>query len=86
VAAAASVQAPTLYRLFGGKQGLLDAVAARGFEQYVAQKKNLSPSNDPVEDLRRGWDSHVEFGLTHPAFLSLIFNLCRRRRCLCPPG
>jgi AcrR family transcriptional regulator len=77
VAAAASVQAPTLYRLFGDKQGLLDAVTAHGFEQYLAQKKNLTPSNDPVEDLRRGWDSHVEFGLTHAPFYVLMYGVPR---------
>lgn len=77
VAAAADIQAPTLYRLFGDKQGLLDAVAARGFEQYLARKKNLTPSDDPVEDLRRGWDAHVEFGLTHPAFYVLMYGVPR---------
>src|SRR5918997_166322 len=72
VAAAAGVQAPTLYRLFGDKQGLLDAVTAYGFERYLAEKKTLVPSDDPVADLKRGWDNHVEFGLTHPAFYVLM--------------
>ena len=35
VSAAAGVQAPTIYRIFGDKQGLLDAVASRGFAEYV---------------------------------------------------
>jgi AcrR family transcriptional regulator len=77
VAAAAGVQAPTLYRLFGDKQGLLDAVTTHGFEQYLSQKRYLTPSDDPVEDLRRGWDSHVEFGLTHPAFYVLMYGVPR---------
>ena len=38
VASAAGVQAPTLYRLFGDKDGLLDAVAAYGFADYLATK------------------------------------------------
>ncbi|QIS04324.1 TetR family transcriptional regulator [Nocardia brasiliensis] len=80
VAAAANVQAPTLYRLFGDKQRLLDAVTAHGFEQYLAQKKSLTPTNDPVEDLRRGWDSHVEFGLTHPAFYVLMYGVPQPER------
>ena len=38
VSAAAGVQAPTIYRLFGDKQGLLDAVASRGFADYLRTK------------------------------------------------
>ena len=75
IAAAAGVQAPTLYRLFGDKMGLLDAVTAYGFERYLAEKKTLVPSDDPVADLKRGWDNHVEFGLTHPAFYVLMYSM-----------
>lgn len=74
VAAAASVQAPTLYRLFGDKQGLLDAVAAYGFEQYLAKKKAMATTDDPLQDLRRGWNNHIEFGLTYPAFYMLMYG------------
>lgn len=74
VSAAAGVQAPTLYRLFGDKDGLLDAVAAHGFAEYLERKKELTPSGDPVEDLRRGWDLHVEFGLSRPEFYVLMFG------------
>lgn len=80
IAAAAGVQAPTLYRLFGDKQGLLDAVTAYGFERYLAEKKTLVPSHDPVADLQRGWDNHVEFGLTHPAFYVLMYGVTRPER------
>lgn len=74
VSAAAGVQAPTLYRLFGDKDGLLDAVAAHGFAEYLERKHELAPSDDPVEDLRRGWDLHVDFGLSRPAFYVLMFG------------
>jgi AcrR family transcriptional regulator len=73
VGTAAGVQAPTLYRLFGDKAGLLQAVAAYGFESYLAQKHGLDESDDPVADLRRGWDMHVQFGLTRPAFYMLMY-------------
>ncbi|MBB5960115.1 AcrR family transcriptional regulator [Saccharothrix tamanrassetensis] len=75
VATAAGVQAPALYRLFGDKQGLLDAVAAHGFERYLATKREAPAGADPVDDLRRGWDSHVEFGSTHPAFYVLMYGV-----------
>lgn len=74
VSTAAGIQAPTLYRLFGDKDGLLDAVAAHGFAEYLERKKELAPSADPVEDLRRGWDLHVEFGLSRPEFYVLMFG------------
>lgn len=77
VSAAAGVQAPTLYRVFGDKDGLLDAVAGYGFERYLAEKHAMTPTGDPVEDLRRGWDTHVDFGLTHPAFYVLMYGTVR---------
>jgi AcrR family transcriptional regulator len=66
VAAAAAVQAPTIYRLFGDKRGLLDAVAEHCVARYVAEKSSREPHPDPVQDLRDGWDLHVAFGLAHP--------------------
>jgi AcrR family transcriptional regulator len=74
VSAAAGVQAPTIYRLFGDMQGLLDAVTAAGFADYLARKVAQTPSDDPVEDLRAGWDLHVAFGLENPAFYVLMYG------------
>ncbi|SFR26210.1 DNA-binding transcriptional regulator, AcrR family [Lentzea waywayandensis] len=74
VCAAAGVTPPTVYHYFGDKNGLLDAVAAAGFERYLAEKRDLAPSSDPVEDLRRGWDGHVEFGLRNPAIYGLMYG------------
>ncbi len=73
VAEAAGVQGPTIYRFFGDKRGLLDAVAERGFADYLKQKTAREPGPDPVEHLRAGWDSHVEFGLSHPAIYLLMY-------------
>jgi AcrR family transcriptional regulator len=78
VCAAAGVGAPTLYHHFGDKDGLLDAVVAYGFEQYLAEKRARPATGDPVEDLRRGWDAHVEFGLARPAFYALMYGGGRR--------
>ncbi|WP_018334240.1 TetR/AcrR family transcriptional regulator [Actinomycetospora chiangmaiensis] len=73
VSAAAGVQAPTIYRLFGDKQGLLDAVVSRGFEDYLAEKTVRSPTDDPVADLRTGWDLHVGLALERPALYRLMY-------------
>jgi AcrR family transcriptional regulator len=74
VSAAAGVQAPTIYRIFGDKQGLLDAVGAHGMATYLESKAANPVTEDPVADLRRGWDTHVGFGLANPAFYSLIYG------------
>ncbi|MEW1887921.1 TetR/AcrR family transcriptional regulator [Streptomyces sp. NBC_00523] len=73
VSAAAGVQAPTIYRLFGDKQGLLDAVAAHGFAAHVGSKASLELTDDPVQDLRTGWDFNTEFGLANPALYTLMY-------------
>ncbi|MFI7149965.1 TetR/AcrR family transcriptional regulator [Nonomuraea sp. NPDC050022] len=73
VGAAAGVQAPTIYRLFGDMRGLLDAVAAEGFAAYLSSKTGREHIADPVEDLRAGWDLHIGFGLANPA-LYLLMN------------
>ncbi|MFL1431748.1 MULTISPECIES: TetR/AcrR family transcriptional regulator [unclassified Nocardiopsis] len=73
VSAAAGVQPPTLYRLFGDMAGLFDAVAADGFDRYLAGKQAQEPSGDPVRDLRAGWDLHVRFGLDNPAHYVLMY-------------
>ena len=69
----AGVRAPTLYHHFGDKRGLLDAVVAETFERYLAGKRSLRPSGDPVVDLRRGWDAHVAFAGANPAVYQLMF-------------
>lgn len=74
VASAAGVQAPTIYRQFGDMKGLLDEVASFGFSAYLRDKTALERGEDPVEDLRRGWDLHVEFGLANPAFYALMYG------------
>jgi AcrR family transcriptional regulator len=74
VAAAAGMQPPAIYRLFGDKDGLLDAVAEHGYAQFLEQKRaQLDPDpQDPVEELRRGWDLVVEFGVSRPELFAVM--------------
>src|SRR6201994_4316529 len=76
VALAAGVQAPTIYRLFGDKNGLLQAVAEHGFTSYVAQKHSARGA-DPVENLRSGWELHIGFGLANPELFRLMRAVLR---------
>ncbi|WP_405742174.1 TetR/AcrR family transcriptional regulator [Streptomyces sp. NBC_00028] len=74
VAAAAGMQAPAIYRLFGDKEGLLEAVAEHGYAQFLESKRaQLDPApQDPVEELRRGWDLVVEFGVSRPELFAVM--------------
>lgn len=72
VGVAAGVQAPTIYRLFGDKRGLLEAAAEHGLAMFVADKSVVVMSDDPVHDLRRGWDLNVEFGVANPGLFSIM--------------
>jgi AcrR family transcriptional regulator len=74
VAAEAGVQAPTIYRLFGDKDGLIDAVAEHGYAAYLAEKQPHPAELDPVDSLRVGWDLHVGFGLANPALYALMYG------------
>lgn len=73
VAAAAGVQPPALYRLFGDKDGLLEAVAEHGYSTFFAAKLAGGRLDDPIDDLRAGWDLAVDFGLENPALYLLMY-------------
>jgi len=73
VCEAAGVQQPVLYRLFGDKDGLLAATVDHVWDQYLGAKRAAEKSDDPLEDLRAGWDSHTAFALAHPNAYKLMF-------------
>lgn len=70
----AGVQAPAIYRIFGHKQGLIDAAAADGFDTYTRSLVVRPPCADPVDGLRRGWDLHVQFALDEPTLYVLTYG------------
>jgi AcrR family transcriptional regulator len=74
VSAAAGVQPPTIYRHFGDMQGLLDVAARETLAVHVREQATRALTNDPVEDLRRGWDLHIAFGLAHPDAFALLYS------------
>lgn len=81
VAAAAGMQPPAIYRLFGDKEGLLEAVAEHGYARFLEGKRaRLDPEpQDVVEDLRRGWDMVVEFGISRPELFEVMNRATGRR-------
>jgi AcrR family transcriptional regulator len=79
----AGVKAPTLYHHFGDKQRLLDEVVTHGFKQFLeARRAQAGPggADDPIADIRDAWDTHVRFGLEHPAFYGLVYGQARPGR------
>ena len=75
VGVAAGVQAPTIYRLFGDKRGLIEAVAEHQMSEYVRGKAATAGDDldgDPVEILREAWRANVQFGLDNSALFSLM--------------
>ncbi|MER6062344.1 TetR/AcrR family transcriptional regulator [Streptomyces sp. NPDC001792] len=77
VAARAGVPPPTIFRTFGDKDGLLEAVGEHGFRTYLKAKTRLPETEDPVEQLRMAWDLQIRFGLTHPAYYTLVYGQAR---------
>ncbi|MGW4205353.1 TetR/AcrR family transcriptional regulator [Streptomyces sp. NPDC004726] len=74
ISEAAGVQQPVLYRLFGDKNGLLNATVDYVWDQYLSTKRAAEESEDPLRDLRAGWDSHTAFALAHPNAYKLMFS------------
>ncbi|MFS0723645.1 TetR/AcrR family transcriptional regulator [Paenibacillus sp. 1P07SE] len=74
VCEAAGVKAPTLYHYFGDKDGLVQAVVMDAFERYLEQKRKVGLTGDLNADFRRGWDMHVEFGVSNPALYDLMYG------------
>jgi len=73
VCEAVGVTQPVLYRIFGDKNGLLDALADEGLRRYAEQKAAQARTDDPVADLRTGWDEHMVFAWENPALYQLMF-------------
>jgi AcrR family transcriptional regulator len=73
ICARADVGPPTLYHHFGDKDGLFDAVVAQRFEQFLTAARAARTIGDPVADLRRGWDFHLDFGRHNPAFYVVMY-------------
>ncbi|MDT9700867.1 TetR/AcrR family transcriptional regulator [Streptomyces sp. P17] len=79
VAHEAGLQPPALYRLFQDKDDLLDVAAERVFAEHVASKQTTAPADDPVEDLRAGWNTQISFGLANPYVYGLLLDPARAR-------
>lgn len=85
VAEEAGVQAPTIYRLFGDKDGLLEAVAEHVLATYVSGKAAVvraatDDDVDPLDDLRAGWHAQIDFGVANPTLFTFLNDPARGLR------
>src|SRR5256885_80630 len=73
---AAGVTAPTLYHHFGDKEGLLAAVVDFGWAAFLESKRTTAAVVHAhiADDIRAGWDNHLEFARENPNFYKLIWS------------
>lgn len=73
---AAGVTAPTLYHHFGDKEGLLAAVVDFGWAAFLESKQKTAAvvHTHIADDIRAGWDNHIEFARENPNFYKLMWS------------
>jgi len=73
---AAGVTAPTLYHHFRDKEGLLAAVVDFGWAAFLESKRTTAAvvHAHVADDIRAGWDNHLEFARENPNFYKLMWS------------
>jgi AcrR family transcriptional regulator len=76
VGEAAGVKSPTLYHHFGDKEGLLTAVVDFGWATFLESKRTTGAvvHVHVADDIRAGWDNHLEFARKNPNFYKLMWS------------
>jgi AcrR family transcriptional regulator len=76
VCEAAGVTAPTLYHHFGDKEGLLAAVVDLSWARFLETKREVAVvvHEHIADDIRAGWDNHIEFALENPNVYKLMWS------------
>ena len=69
---AAKVGAPTLYHHYGDKNGLLDALVAKGVKAFLKRKQAVADTADASADLVAGWQDFIAFALERPQLFRLM--------------
>src|SRR5580700_9027631 len=69
---AANVGAPTLYHHYGDKNGLLDALVAKGVKAFLKRKQAVADTVDARADLVSGWQDFIGFALERPQLFRLM--------------
>jgi AcrR family transcriptional regulator len=62
-----------IYSYFLSKDDIFFALAEEGFRRLDLKHRDLLPTDDPLEDVRRGWWAYYEFSKEHREFFQLMF-------------
>lgn len=79
VAAASETSTAAVYSLFGGRDELVAAVVAEGFERFGAHLSAVASTDSPRSDLRRLGVAYREFALDSPHFYQVMFGASEPR-------
>ena len=74
VAARVGMRAPSLYSYFDSKNAIYDAMFAEGARDFLAGVETLTPTGDPLTDLRNGLRFYVDFATADPVRYQLLFQ------------
>src|SRR6185312_10247811 len=65
-----------IYTLFGGKDGLSEALWLEGFarfERWLLEEGGIGEGSDPLARLRRGLDAYRAYALAEPDYYRVMF-------------
>jgi AcrR family transcriptional regulator len=76
VCEAAGVSAPSIYHYFGDKEGLLAAAVDFAMARFLDSKRVAAAAvhDDVADDLRAGWDNHLQFARENPGMYRLLWS------------
>jgi len=70
----AGVSTINVYSRYGGKDGIVDALYAEGYEELGLAIEAVPQTDDPEADLRACADAYRRFALEHPAHYSVCLE------------
>lgn len=74
VAASVGLTTQSIYSIFGGLPGLLNAVAERGLTDLATRVASVSASRDPVADLMTALIIHAGWAIEHPKLYRFMYT------------
>jgi AcrR family transcriptional regulator len=75
VARRVGLRPPSLYEYFpGGKHAIYDALFAQGFTLFQQQMRAATATDDPLESMRRAFETYLRFAVEQPDLYQLCFE------------
>lgn len=74
IAQRAGVSTINVYSRYGGKDGIVDALYAEGYEELARAIESVPRTDDPEADLRACAEAYRRFALEHPSHYSVCLE------------